>query len=140
MDTDDDLPSKEDLKHLPVLERVALCDGKYDLMTLDREWRVLALRYGEPWLWIREGHRAVAALIQAAQGAPETRQHDPVPMLLHCPACHIRHVDEGEWARRHHHTHACQSCGAVWRPAVVNTIGVRFLPGFKNEPEAATDE
>lgn len=31
-----------------------------------------------------------------------------------------------------HHTHACQSCGMVWRPALVATVGVRFLPGFKN--------
>lgn len=31
-----------------------------------------------------------------------------------------------------HHTHACQHCGMVWRPAVVPTVGVYFLPGFKN--------
>ncbi len=30
-------------------------------------------------------------------------------------------------------THVCQSCGMVWRPAVVPTVGVRFLPGLKNE-------
>jgi len=28
-----------------------------------------------------------------------------------------------------------RSCGAVWRPAVVATVGCGFLPGFKNEPE-----
>lgn len=56
----------------------------------------------------------------------------PTPMILHC-SCGA-HIDEGEWATKPHHTHACQSCGMVWRPAVGLTVGVRFLPGFKNEP------
>lgn len=60
-------------------------------------------------------------------------QRPPVPMLLHCPMCHERHIDEHEWTTKFHHTHACQHCGFVWRPAVVNTVGVEFLPGFKNE-------
>jgi predicted RNA-binding Zn-ribbon protein involved in translation (DUF1610 family) len=57
----------------------------------------------------------------------------PVPMVLHCPQCNGRHIDEGEFATKHHHTHACQHCGFVWRPAIVPTVGVQFLPGFKNE-------
>lgn len=56
-----------------------------------------------------------------------------IPILLRCPACHERHIDEGEWVTRPHHTHACQYCGEVWRPAILNTVGVKFLPGFKNE-------
>lgn len=56
----------------------------------------------------------------------------PVPMRMPCPSCHELHIDEGDFATKPHHTHACQSCGAVWRPAVVATVGVRFLPGFKN--------
>ena len=56
----------------------------------------------------------------------------PIPMLLWCPCCHARHYDEGEFAIKPHHTHACQHCGVVWRPAVVATVGVQFLPGFKN--------
>lgn len=56
----------------------------------------------------------------------------PVPMLLWCPECRTRHVDV-ELATRDHHTHACQCCGHVWRPAIVPTVGVQFLPGFKNE-------
>lgn len=28
-------------------------------------------------------------------------------------------------------THACQECGFLWAPAVVPTVGVRFLPGCK---------
>ncbi len=61
---------------------------------------------------------------------------DPVPMLLFCPFCHFRHIDRGEFAQKSHHTHACQGpgCGMVWRPAIVPTVGVEYLPGFKNDP------
>jgi predicted RNA-binding Zn-ribbon protein involved in translation (DUF1610 family) len=58
----------------------------------------------------------------------------PIPMRLTCPACGALHVDRGAFASKPHHTHACQSCGAVWRPAVVNTVGVQFLPGFRDDP------
>ena len=63
---------------------------------------------------------------------PELSQSAPVPMLIWCPACGERHVDVGEFATKPHHTHACQLCGHVWRPAIINTVGVRFLPGFKD--------
>ena len=53
-------------------------------------------------------------------------------MTLWCPKCSARHVDVGEFATKPHHTHACQECGLTWRPAVVCTVGVTFLPGFKN--------
>jgi rubredoxin len=55
-----------------------------------------------------------------------------VPMLLWCPECGVRHVDEGEFATKLHHTHACQDCGHVWRPAIIATRGVQFLPGFRS--------
>jgi hypothetical protein len=60
----------------------------------------------------------------------------PVPMILTCPICNGRHIDEHEFAHKPHHTHACQHCGMVWRPALIPTVGVLFLPGFKNEDEA----
>lgn len=56
----------------------------------------------------------------------------PIPMFLTCPMCSARHIDEGEFATKVHHTHSCQGCGLTWRPAVVATVGVQFLPGFKN--------
>lgn len=56
----------------------------------------------------------------------------PVPLTLWCPMCHARHVDVGEFATKPHHTHACQSCGTAWRPAICHTVGVQFLPGFKD--------
>lgn len=58
--------------------------------------------------------------------------HSPVPMRLTCPECGKLHIDEGEFAEKPHHTHACQHCGLVWRPAKVNTVGVQFLPGYRN--------
>lgn len=47
--------------------------------------------------------------------------------------CGEMHIDEGEYATKLHHTHTCQRCGLSWRPAVEYTVGVKFLPGFKNE-------
>ena len=58
-----------------------------------------------------------------------------IPMLLWCPECGKRHIDVGEFATLKHHTHACQHCGMVWRPAIFDTVGVQFLPGFKNAEE-----
>jgi predicted RNA-binding Zn-ribbon protein involved in translation (DUF1610 family) len=55
-----------------------------------------------------------------------------IPMILTCPQCGERHIDEAAFAEVAHHTHACQGCGFVWRPAKVNTHGVRFLPGYSN--------
>lgn len=59
---------------------------------------------------------------------------EPIPLQLWCPLCGTRHIDEGEWATRVHHTHSCQNpkCGLTWRPAVVPTVGVYTLPGFLN--------
>jgi len=64
-----------------------------------------------------------------------------IPMILACPRCGERHIDEADFAEVAHHTHACQSCGVVWRPAKVNTHGVDFLPGYRNAApsEATTD-
>jgi rubredoxin len=69
--------------------------------------------------------------------APNKPTPDPIPMRIPCPECRELHIDgladDGtDWAKKPHHTHACQACGHVWRPAVVNTVGVRFLPGFRN--------
>lgn len=61
----------------------------------------------------------------------------PIPMLLWCPACRARHIDTGAFATKPHHTHACQWCGMVWRPALVATVGVDFLPGFKDADRPA---
>jgi hypothetical protein len=77
-----------------------------------------------------EGDKVRCALCDLA--AEKAARSAPVPMRLVCPECGSYHIDEGEFATRPHHTHACQDCGNVWRPAIVATVGVRFLPGFKN--------
>ena len=77
-------------------------------------------------LWRREGLPTLSE-----QDVPS--KPAPIPLLLWCPGCHTRHLDTGEWATRPHHTHACQECGLVWRPSVLETVGVKFLPHFKNE-------
>ena len=61
---------------------------------------------------------------------------EPISMLLYCPECGWRHIDDGEFKTKPHHTHACQHCGHCWRPAICNTVGVQFLPGFKDERPA----
>lgn len=81
--------------------------------------------------------------ISVCEGCQELEQQvfeeppppEPVPMILYCPKCHFKHVDVGEFAQKVHHTHACQGpkCGLVWRPAIVPTVGVEYLPGYKNE-------
>jgi hypothetical protein len=81
------------------------------------------------------GRRVLSVDVVAVEIAPpgEMTWLDPIPMILTCPSCGERHVDQGEFATKPHHTHACQHCGMVWRPALVATVGVQFLPGFKDE-------
>ena len=74
---------------------------------------------------VRVGVVALEALIAHATA--------PIPLLLMCPSCGERHFDEGDWAEKSHHTHTCQHCGMTWRPCVFDTMGVRFLPGIKND-------
>jgi len=52
--------------------------------------------------------------------------------------CGKLHIDEGEFATKPHHTHCCQHCGLTWRPAIGPTVGVQYLPGFKNESNPET--
>ncbi len=63
-----------------------------------------------------------------------SEEPEPIPIRLPCPSCGELHIDKGKFATKPHHTHACQSCGMVWRPAVVHTVGVQFLPGYKDPP------
>lgn len=71
--------------------------------------------------------------VRAGLEAVERAAPAPIPMRIPCPECGELHIDEGEFATKPHHTHSCQNCGLTWRPAVVPTVGVRFLPGFKND-------
>lgn len=61
-----------------------------------------------------------------------TRVPEPIPMLLWCPQCNTRHIDDDNPDDQPHSTHACQGCGMLWKPALVATRGVKFLPGCLN--------
>lgn len=99
--------------------------------------RLLAAHRGEAIDWSRVPKDERDRWVGVAQTAKSAVAASPVPMRLHCPECGGLHLDEGEFATKPHHTHACQHCGACWRPAVANTVGVRFLPGFKSPPVEA---
>jgi hypothetical protein len=53
----------------------------------------------------------------------------PIPMVLHCPLCHVQHVDQATetWSNPPHRSHLCHNCGCVWRPADVATVGVKRI-------------
>ncbi len=68
-------------------------------------------------------------------------RHEPIDMVLHCPACGEQHVDAPEpsvehdhgavefpaWDNPPHRSHLCHGCGHIWRPADVATNGVREI-------------
>ncbi len=107
----------------PKLDREAEIDARYDRATLVN----IALELGRP------PHENNANIIVEVQALKEQLKK-PIDMILWCPMCHARHIDEGDFATQSHKTHACQSCGAVWSQASVPTRGVRFLPGYKDKP------
>lgn len=93
-------------------------------------------RMGESLKWNRPIPTSDVQILLKHVADLALRSVDPVPMLLWCPECGARDVDVGEFATKRHHTHSCQLCGMTWRPAIVATVGVKFLPGFKDEVTA----
>ena len=89
-----------------------------------------------PESWVRlSSPEALSSRLKETRARVERLEEaskPPIPMLLWCPECGERHIDRGDFATKPHHTHACQECGMTWRPAVVPTVGVLFLPGFKD--------
>jgi hypothetical protein len=78
----------------------------------------------------------------------EARLASPIDILLFCPNCAERHVDEAKpdicetcghgeaecscaeytaWLNPPHKSHRCEECNHVWRPADVPTNGVRAI-------------
>lgn len=95
--------------------------GKSSTTDLCKQWLAGTINLGQL-------HEGICQQLGVCAPAPAT----PIPMHIFCAKCGAQHIDEGDFATKVHHTHACQHCGHVWRPAVVPTVGVRFLPGFKN--------
>ncbi len=64
--------------------------------------------------------------------APAAAPVQPIPMILHCPACHLQHIDAPDertpdWLNLPHRSHLCHGCGHIWRPADVATEGVAAI-------------
>lgn len=116
------LPDKHFVEHLPLAEPLSL---------LQAQWYVHEAR-------LAYSRGKMDGKSEACPAAVDVVTPGPVPMRLACEGCGELHIDEGEFATKPHHTHACQKCGLTWRPAVVCTVGVRFLPGFKNAPVGPT--
>lgn len=81
----------------------------------------------------------VAAWWEAWQASTEDLSK-PIDMIIHCPACHLQHIDELDkivigsnvppkpyWSNPPHKSHLCAGCGLVWRVADVCTNGVKEL-------------
>lgn len=110
--------------------------------------QLLAFHSDSPWLpeYAAMRRRQAAAHLAAAEALEDMPPADAfylekgklgpqyaIPMILTCPSCGERHIDEEAFEKVAHHTHACQGCGLIWRPAKVNTHGVWFLPGYTNK-------
>lgn len=89
-----------------------------------------------PFPMVARSHRDSAAFIRkhgpiALRTAPSEVVPEVVDMVLHCPVCHVQHIDEavGEWDGKAwenppHRSHLCRGCGHIWRPADIATNGV----------------
>jgi len=84
-------------------------------------------------VWAQQNHQQSLARLRERSGLGIC---ELVAILDGRPWRHmpLSDVDQGEFATRPHRDHACQACGFVWRPALVNTVGVQFLPGYKDAP------
>jgi hypothetical protein len=56
---------------------------------------------------------------------------EPVPMIMFCPSCGSRHIDQADpdngWLNPPHRSHLCAACGHIWRPADIATVGVEEI-------------
>jgi hypothetical protein len=92
--------------------------------------------------WPKGYHRVIftpTELAAALNAAAAQAIAEPIDMVLHCPSCHVQHIDAPEfepsdhemlvkwpptWTNPPHRSHLCGACGRVWRPADVPTNGV----------------
>lgn len=79
----------------------------------------------------RENRDQFAGELAAALQSPSLPT--PMPMLLFCPKCGLKHIDEVEpgWDNPPHTSHLCRptvgGCGTIWRAADVPTAGVERI-------------
>lgn len=69
-------------------------------------------------------HEDAEAAIEVVRATPA-----PINMILHCPKCHVQHIDAPEtcWTNPPHRSHLCHACGCIWRPADIPTNGVERI-------------
>jgi hypothetical protein len=85
-----------------------------------------ALKAGTPTDYDIELARAAISAI------PSGWRDAPIPMVLHCPQCHLQHIDAPdertpEWTNPPHKSHLCHGCGCIWRPCDRPTDGVSAI-------------
>lgn len=127
------------------VERLADVDGAV------RQWREAHPQIVEAWRdevvsraapvtaagLLQEGRRLEAKLVEVLTRG--TLTPTPIPMVLHCPACGLQHIDKPQthqpegvdvalvWTNPPHRSHQCQGCAFEWRPADVPTVGVEAV-------------
>ena len=74
--------------------------AKYTFQQPEGDWRIHVLRYGNPWLVIESGHKAIAALLYAHRNSEEIsiKLHDEVYEGTHHDWCDIEtdEIDDAE--------------------------------------------
>jgi hypothetical protein len=85
---------------------------------------------------------AVGVMARAIEALPIDDSTAPIPMVLHCPECHLQHIDAPEpavefdngmgtrsdaWTNPPHRSHLCHGCGCIWRPCDQPTDGVHAI-------------
>lgn len=74
-------------------------------------------------------HEGVLFRLERWRRLAEARE--PVPMILFCPRCGLRHIDQADpangWLNEPHRSHLCAGCGLIWRPADIATVGVAAI-------------
>lgn len=82
--------------------------------------------HSEPWPMDSSDQRYAERIAAEVREWQARQPVAPIPMVLHCPSCGSQHIDEAtdDWPNPPHRSHLCGSCGCIWRPADVPTVGV----------------
>lgn len=111
---------------LEAAREIVAADDAHD--EAGRERRDRAYKVAGAWQRYVEAATINGSLVARALLARALLDREPVPMVLHCPACGAQHVDapdsETGWTNPPHRSHLCHACGHVWRPADIATTGV----------------
>ena len=70
--------------------------------------------------------------LQSAREQAKQILERPIPMILFCPSCGVKHVDAPDertpsWTNPPHKSHLCHGCGHIWRPCDRPTEGVKEI-------------